>query len=55
MPASRMDLRMIKEVLRLKLQAGLSHQRIAQALRISKVSDPPTACFQPRNGMDSLS
>lgn len=25
MPASRMDLRMIKEVLRLKLQAGLSH------------------------------
>jgi len=36
MPASRMDLRMIKEVLRLKLQAGLSHQRIAQALRISK-------------------
>ena len=36
MPAKRMNLRMIKEVLRLKFDAGLSHQQTAQALRISK-------------------
>jgi hypothetical protein len=36
MPAKRMNLRMIKDVLRLKLDAGLSHQQVAQALRISK-------------------
>ena len=36
MPAQRMNLRMIKEVLRLKFDAGLSHQQTAQALRISK-------------------
>ena len=35
MPAKRMNLRMIKEVLRLKFDAGLSHQQTAQALRIS--------------------
>lgn len=36
MPAKRMDLRMIKEALRLKLEAGLSHEQTARALRISK-------------------
>jgi transposase len=36
MPAKRMDLRMIKDVLRLKLDARLSHERIAAALKISK-------------------
>ena len=36
MPAKRMNLRMIKDVLRLKYEAHLSHQQIAQALRISK-------------------
>lgn len=36
MPAKRMNLRMIKEVLRLKLDAGLSHQQTAQVLRVSK-------------------
>ena len=36
MPAQRMNLRMIKEALRLKFDAGLSHQQTAQALRISK-------------------
>ncbi|MBI1397384.1 MAG: IS21 family transposase [Betaproteobacteria bacterium] len=36
MPAKRMNLRMIKDVLRLKYEAGLSHQQIARALRISK-------------------
>ncbi len=30
MPAKRMDLRMIKDVLRLKLDARLSHERIAR-------------------------
>ncbi len=36
MPATRMDLRMIKEVLRLKLDARLSHEQVARALRVSK-------------------
>ena len=36
MPAARMNLRMIKELLRLKYEARLSHQQIALALRISK-------------------
>ncbi len=36
MPAKRMNLRMIKDVLRLKYEARLSHQQIAQALGISK-------------------
>lgn len=36
MPAKRMKRRMIKGVLRLKYEACLSHQQIAQALRISK-------------------
>ncbi len=36
MPAKRMDLRMIKEALRLKLEAKLSHEQTARALRISK-------------------
>ena len=36
MPAARMNLRMIKELLRLKYDARLSHQQIALALRISK-------------------
>lgn len=36
MPTPRMNLRMIKEALRLKYDARLSHERIAQALHISK-------------------
>jgi hypothetical protein len=36
MPATRMDLRMIKDVFRLKLEAQLSHERTARALGISK-------------------
>lgn len=36
MPTPRMKLRMIKEVLRLKYDARLSHEQIALALRISK-------------------
>ena len=36
MPQQRMDIRMIKDILRLKHQGGLSHERIAQALSISK-------------------
>ena len=36
MPQQRMDIRMIKDILRLKLQGGLSHERIAQSLSISK-------------------
>lgn len=35
MPAHRLDMRLIKEVLRLKFTAHLSHRRIAAALRIS--------------------
>ena len=36
MPAKRMNLRMIKDVLRLKLEAQLSNERTARALGISK-------------------
>lgn len=36
MPVPRIDMRKIKDVLRLKLDAGLSHQQIATALGISK-------------------
>jgi len=36
MPQQRMDIRMIKDILRLKFQGGLSHERIAQSLSISK-------------------
>jgi len=34
MPAHRLDMRLIKEVLRLKFAASLSHRQIAAALRI---------------------
>jgi transposase len=36
MPQQRMDIRMIKDILRLKYQGGLSHERIARSLNISK-------------------
>lgn len=36
MPKQRMDLRMIKDIIRLKSQAQLSHEQIAQALKVSK-------------------
>jgi DNA-binding transcriptional regulator LsrR (DeoR family) len=36
MPQQRMDIRMIKDILRLKYQGGLSHERIAQSLGVSK-------------------
>ena len=36
MPKQRMDLRMIKDIIRLKWQAQLSHEQIAKALNISK-------------------
>ena len=36
MPKQRMDLRMIKDIIRLKWQSQLSHEQIAQALNISK-------------------
>lgn len=36
MPTPTMTMRKIKDVLRLKLQAQLSHEQIAAALRISK-------------------
>ena len=36
MPQQRMDIRMIKDILRLKYQGGLSHDRIAHSLSISK-------------------
>ncbi len=36
MPQQRMDIRMIKDILRLKYQGGLSHDRIARSLSISK-------------------
>ena len=36
MPQPRMDIRMIKDILRLKYQGGLSHERIARSLSISK-------------------
>ena len=36
MPPPAMDIRMIKDVLRLKLHGGLSHEAIARSLSISK-------------------
>ena len=36
MPQQRMDIRMIKDILRLKYQGGLSHERIARSLVVSK-------------------
>ena len=36
MPKQRMALRMIKDVIRLKWEAGLSHEQIAAALSVSK-------------------
>lgn len=36
MPQQRMDIRMIKDILRLKQQGNLSHERIARSLSISK-------------------
>ena len=36
MPAHRMNMRMIKDVLRLKLDANFSHEQIAASLGISK-------------------
>jgi len=36
MPAKRKAMRKIKEVLRLKFQAGMSHERIAAAVGVSK-------------------
>jgi transposase len=36
MPQQRMDIRMIKDILRLKYQGNLSHERIALSLSISK-------------------
>lgn len=67
MPAKRMNLRMIKDVLRLKLDAGLSHQQVAQALRISKgvvakyvtlaaaagITDWPAACDLDEHELES--
>jgi len=35
MPAERVTMRQIKEVLRLKFDCGISHRKIARALRIS--------------------
>ena len=36
MPAARINMRKIKDVLCLKLHAGLSHERVAASLNISK-------------------
>jgi len=36
MPQQRMDIRMIKDILRLKYTGGLSHEAIALSLSISK-------------------
>lgn len=36
MPKQRMDLRMIKDIIRLRWQGQLSHEHIAQALKVSK-------------------
>ena len=38
MPQPRMDIRMIKDILRLKHSGGLSHEAIARSLGVSKVS-----------------
>ena len=45
MPAHRPDMRLFKEVLRLKFTAGLSHRQIAAALGIGTVRNP----YRPRS------
>jgi hypothetical protein len=37
MPQQRMDIRMIKDILRLKYQGGLSHERIGRIGRIGRI------------------
>lgn len=43
MPQQRVDIRMIKDILRLKYQGGLSHGRIARSLSISRAPLPSTS------------
>ncbi|QCC04345.1 sigma-70 family RNA polymerase sigma factor [Cupriavidus necator H16] len=46
MPANRMTMRKIKEVLRLKWACGLSHRQIARATGVS-VGEPPRFSWRP--------
>ena len=52
MPAARINMRKIKDVLRLKLQAGLSHERIAASLGISKGVVAKYASLAAAAGLD---
>ena len=52
MPAARINMRKIKDVLRLKLHAGLSHERIAAALNISKGVVAKYASLAAAAGLD---
>ena len=54
MPTPRMTMRKIKDVLRLKLQAQLSHEQIAAALRISKGAVTKYANLASAAGLDWL-
>jgi DNA-binding transcriptional regulator LsrR (DeoR family) len=52
MPAARINMRKIKDVLRLKLHAGLSHERIAASLGISKGVVAKYASLAAAAGLD---
>jgi DNA-binding transcriptional regulator LsrR (DeoR family) len=52
MPAARINMRKIKDVLRLKLHAGLSHERIAASLDISKGVVAKYASLAAAAGLD---
>ena len=52
MPAPRIDMRKIRDVLRLKLDAKLSHEQIAAALGISKGVVTKYAVLAAKAGMD---
>jgi transposase len=54
MPTARINTRKIKDVLRLKLQAGLSHERIAACLNISKGVVAKYASLAAAAGLDWL-
>ena len=54
MPPQRMDIRMIKDILRLKYQGGLSHDRIARSLSISKGPSPSTSASREPPGSTGL-
>jgi len=53
MPPPTMDIRMIKDVLRLKLHGGLSHEAVARSLSISKGVVAKYVALATASGLES--